>query len=114
MRSTADGAKVTVVPPAATAAMSASSSLRPSISITEGPFFECSACVPFIDCSVGAVFVAQNGGYGAVDGVLAGLVHGDADAAFLGDVEGVLVAGVGVADDAHAGVVGEEAFEFLG
>src|SRR6185437_16332679 len=40
--------------------------------------------------------------------------HGDADAAFVGDFDGAVVAGVGVADDAHAGVVGEEAFEFLG
>ena len=44
----------------------------------------------------------------------AGFVHGDSDATFLGDVKGSFVAGVGVADDAHAGVVGEEAFELLG
>src|SRR5687767_13988747 len=42
-----------------------------------------------------------------------GFRHGDADGAFLRDVEGPFVAGVGVADDAHAGVVGEEAFELF-
>src|SRR6478736_6350858 len=44
---------------------------------------------------------------------LAGFQHGDAVAAFVGDLDGAVVAGVGVADNAHAGVVGEEAFELL-
>src|SRR4029453_10315301 len=41
------------------------------------------------------------------------LVHGDADAAFVGDFDGAVVAGVDVADDAHAGVVGQEPFELF-
>src|SRR5690349_17407971 len=41
------------------------------------------------------------------------LIHGDTDAAFVGDLDGAVVAGVDVADDAHAGVVGQESFELL-
>src|SRR6478609_1355429 len=45
--------------------------------------------------------------------VLLRFVHRDADAAFLGDFDGAVVPGVGVADDAHAGIVGQEARELF-
>ena len=41
------------------------------------------------------------------------LEHGDAYAALGGDLGGAVVAGVDVADDAHAGVVGEDPLDLL-
>ena len=42
------------------------------------------------------------------------LPHRNAHAALLGDLDRAVVAGVDVADDAHAGVVGEHALDLLG
>ena len=40
--------------------------------------------------------------------------HRDADAALVGDLERALVAGIGVADDAHAGIGGQDALQARG